>query len=479
MAAIARARPHGGVQDDEVVAHCRPSYERPMCSLRSELTTFAQPSSACSWRRTASRSHSTSCSPELRTLMRRPSSAATTSRRSSFGRCRRRVLDHPLAERAQPVRPTRGAPRARLGEPSSSIWSRYSATATSRSVGDLLEQPVGRAPPPTPPGRSRCRRGGRRSRRCARPRAPPSSAGPPRGCRPSWRSATWSRTARRRLGGDAAVRDGGDALARGDVHRRGDDRLADPSGRLGAGAGFSWHEELPDYRVRAYLNYQYDRTRIAVRGDPDPDNTTLVLRSRRRRRAAVHDRRQGGRAVEPRAGATRPTRRPRGLRRPRFAAAAQAVPQIQPQPGGIRREYWIQAETRELADHADAPRRVAQPADLGPQPVHRVRLPPDDARVRRLRDLAAEHPRTDAGGARSATCSSCTSATPTRKLDQAVTDAPARGQVQPRVRRRLHGRVHARGRLHRARASRSPTSGSARPSRSASGRTTTTAPTTR
>ena len=30
--------------------------------------------------------------------------------------------------------------------------------------------------------------------------------------------------------------------------------------------------------------------------------------------------------------------------RPR-AAAAQAVPQIQPAPGGIRREYWVQAET--------------------------------------------------------------------------------------------------------------------------------------
>jgi manganese oxidase len=32
------------------------------------------------------------------------------------------------------------------------------------------------------------------------------------------------------------------------------------------------------------------------------------------------------------------------VRRPR-AAAAQAVPQIQPAPGGIRREYWIQAES--------------------------------------------------------------------------------------------------------------------------------------
>jgi hypothetical protein len=32
------------------------------------------------------------------------------------------------------------------------------------------------------------------------------------------------------------------------------------------------------------------------------------------------------------------------LRRPK-AAASQAVPQIQPAPGGVRREYWVQAET--------------------------------------------------------------------------------------------------------------------------------------
>src|SRR3954452_6002857 len=31
------------------------------------------------------------------------------------------------------------------------------------------------------------------------------------------------------------------------------------------------------------------------------------------------------------------------------ASAAQDVPQIQPQPGGIRREYWIQAETARFA----------------------------------------------------------------------------------------------------------------------------------
>src|SRR5215218_5930554 len=32
------------------------------------------------------------------------------------------------------------------------------------------------------------------------------------------------------------------------------------------------------------------------------------------------------------------------VRKPR-AAAAQDVPQLQPAPGGVRREYWIQAQT--------------------------------------------------------------------------------------------------------------------------------------
>src|SRR3954447_7259842 len=34
--------------------------------------------------------------------------------------------------------------------------------------------------------------------------------------------------------------------------------------------------------------------------------------------------------------------------RPRGASAAQAVPQIQPAAGGVRKEYWIQAETAKL-----------------------------------------------------------------------------------------------------------------------------------
>ncbi len=79
------------------------------------------------------------------------------------------------------------------------------------------------------------------------------------------------------------------------------------------------------------------------------------------------------------------------VRRPR-AAAAQAVPQIQPAPGGIRREYWIQAETVRWAITPTRPRRLAQPRPLRPQRLHGVRLPPDDARVRRLRDADPDIP---------------------------------------------------------------------------------------
>src|SRR3954447_10902168 len=53
----------------------------------------------------------------------------------------------------------------------------------------------------------------------------------------------------------------------------------------------------------------------------------------------------GGREVNvsARGGLTEADRLAASVRRPR--AAGQAVPQLQPAPGGIRREYWIQAET--------------------------------------------------------------------------------------------------------------------------------------
>ena len=70
------------------------------------------------------RSHSTSCSPELRTPIRRPSSAATTSRTSSSGVVVGRALEHALADRRAAPRPTRGGPWRAPAEPSSSTCSR-------------------------------------------------------------------------------------------------------------------------------------------------------------------------------------------------------------------------------------------------------------------------------------------------------------------------------------------------------------------
>ena len=57
------------------------------------------------------------------------------------------------------------------------------------------------------------------------------------------------------------------------------------------------------------------------------------------------------------------------VRRPR-AAAAQAVPQIQP---AARRDAGASTGSRPrraLGDHADAPRRLAQPQPPGPQRLH-------------------------------------------------------------------------------------------------------------
>ena len=136
------------------------------------------------------------------------------------------------------------------------------------------------------------------------------------------------------------------------------------------------------------------------------------------------------------------------VRRPR-AAAAQAVPQIQPAPGGTPARVLGPGRDRALGDHADAPRRLAQPQPLRQERLHGVRLPPDDARVRRLCGGASDDPRphADRRGRRRAR-----RALPQRRpqAEPGGDDAPARRQVRPGVRRRLHGRVHARGRLHRA-----------------------------
>ena len=120
-------------------------------------------------------------------------------------------------------------------------------------------------------------------------------------------------------------------------------------------------------------------------------------------------------------------------------------------PGGIRREYWIQAETRALGDHADAQATSGTTAGLASRNdftayVYRLMTPG-------FADYAIDHP-TIPGPTLIAEVGDVL-VVHFRNADTQARpggdDAPARRQVQPRVRRRLHGRVHARGRVHRAR----------------------------
>ena len=92
----------------------------------------------------------------------------------------------------------------------------------------------------------------------------------------------------------------------------------------------------------------------------------------------------------------------------------QAVPQIQPAPGGVRREYWIQAETARWAITPQRKdewhNRAIDGRNAFTAFVYREMTPG----FARLRDRPPDDPRPDARTPRSATCSSCTSATPTR-----------------------------------------------------------------
>ena len=148
------------------------------------------PSKACSWRRTASRSHAGS-SPESSTLRRRPSSAATMRRMSSSG-----------ADASRPTAAQAAAPLA-VGRRAPGESAQLDLQAVERD-GDVA---LGRHLPDQPvrellgPGRG-VELGVAEPvgdlRRSGRPRARRSSAARPRGCRPWSRSARSSRTARRR-----------------------------------------------------------------------------------------------------------------------------------------------------------------------------------------------------------------------------------------------------------------------------------------
>ena len=150
--------------------------------------------------------------------------------------------------------------------------------------------------------------------------------------------------------------------------------------------------------------------------------------------------REGGRAWPPACPA-------RGGARPRARTAQ--FPNPEPAPGGVRREYWIQARTvgwNIVPTGRDDwhGRKIG-----GKTGLPRLRLPGDDRRVRGAQGRH-RHARADAvrGGRRPAR-----RALPQRRHEAAPggDHAPPRRPLQPGVRRRLHGQVHARRRVRGAR----------------------------
>ena len=140
----------------------------------------------------------------------------------------------------------------------------------------------------------------------------------------------------------------------------------------------------------------------------------------------VHDRRRAGRA-------RRSARRDAEGRAP---VAAQVAPARATDPADELTVPHARSRSRAAASASTGSRRARRAgtsrrpaattgttADRRPRHVPRVRLPADAAGLRGARGAAVD-PRPDAATPRSATCSSCTSATPTKKLRQAVTMHP-------------------------------------------------------
>ena len=129
-------------------------------------------------------------------------------------------------------------------------------------------------------------------------------------------------------------------------------------------------------------------------------------------------------------------RRSRSSRRPSRRPAARCA------STGSRR-------ARSVGHRAEEGGRVDEEPHHRPHEVPRVRLPADERRLRRAaRPPADARPHARGRGRRPAR-----RALPQRRHapEPGGHDAPARRQVQPRVRRLLPGRLHARRRLHRAR----------------------------
>ena len=211
-----------------------------------------------------------------------------------------------------------------------------------------------------------------------------------------------------------------------------------------------------------------------------PDLPPFLLPARRRRRVAVHDRRRGGRPRQARRRANAPTPPPPACTRPPAARGCSApgeLPRPEPAPGGVHREYWIQARSvgwnivptgrddwhgRKITGKTSFRAYVYQEMTAGfAAPKGGINMP-GPTLYAEVGDVLVVHFR-----------NADTQAAPGRD------DASARRPLQPRVRRRLPGQVHARRRVRRARRGVHVLLGVHPRTRPAPGPTTTTAPTTR
>ena len=187
----------------------------------------------------------------------------------------------------------------------------------------------------------------------------------------------------------------------------------------------------------------------------------------------MHDRRTSASASAAPATRRRPTRPRRAsataVRRTAATPGAGPTETLtfstpQPQPGGVRPRVLDPGPRRPLgrivaARGATTGTAVPLP---GPSTSHRAFVFQEYDRGLRRARAGPRRSRARRCSARSATSSRALPQRP-RAARPGAHDAPARGEVQPRVRRRLPRRLHPRGRLRRARARSSPTPGSAAP----------------
>ena len=256
------------------------------------------------------------------------------------------------------------------------------------------------------------------------------------------------------LAGHRAVGDAVDAVAADEADRRLDDRGADGLGRRAADGG--------GHLTVVYSTVVLTRACRIARRCPRPPSQTAACpaaaswpraRARSCARSAASASCSASPATRRRPTPPRAAWRRRAPARPPPRPGAGPTEQLtfttpQPQPGGTAREYWIAGARRAVGHRAVAPaaRRVARARGRRAERLPRLRLPADDRGLRRAAGRAG-HPGADALRRGRRHDRRALPQRPLREDRPGADHAPARGQVQPRVRRRLPRRLHARGRL--------------------------------